>query len=155
MGAWSETIMGNDTNADAELDIADWAKLTAGDCLSSWYEYPTENREKLSAITGETWRDYLTSIDDETTRYATAQAAAVMIMQVGAILPEEVKSVAIASCENEELENWSNPEKRKAHLDNFIENINTYDNKTPTVLPEEGLFEVILKSMNKKEKPTP
>ncbi len=155
MGAWSETIMGNDTNADAELDIADWAQLTMGDCRINWYEHPEENREKLSAITEDKWKSYLANTDDETTRHATAQAAAVMIMQVGATLPEAVKLLAIASCDAEELENWSNPQKRKAYLDNFVATLTAYDNKTPTSLPEEGLFEVILKGMNEKKTPTP
>ena len=138
MGAWSTTILGSDNAYDI---LADLDAVMGLDNL--WFDHPHLVKPALEAVPETQWLAFLAQHHDPD---RAAQVLAYAHVTKGAVLPASLAERGIAGCraEDPEAEGWNDPAERQGHLDALANAIAHYDG-TPVVLPEEGLFEVILR----------
>ena len=142
MGRWSTTIMGGDGPLDIECEIYNV-------CETEQFPDDQNEQQKIDkAILASKQMEILKNVQiaDCSDEGDLPMVLAVMLMEVGAIIHPEVKKKALESAENDE---WSKSDSERAkHVREFAEALEEYDNKTPTVITKEGLFQKLLENEN-------
>lgn len=139
MGWWSTTIMGGDSPLDYLSNIG--GALGFGN-ENTWKRSVSRTCDILNRTPVKYFLDYYAQTGNDP---VCAQVIAHIHMAVGAPLAQELRDLAIAACENEDVSTWREPLERKAHLTVFAEEVRSYDNKTPFETTEEGLFDAMHK----------
>jgi hypothetical protein len=132
MGAWSETIMGNDSVLDEVYEVED---ICGGTVTKKSME---ANMDK-----------FIKAVKENEDNHYFLHAVGAKILETGSMLPDIIKESVVIACKDEIEEgcgSWSEPEKRKFFLNDFINLLEEYDG-TPTELESESLFDKIALSM--------
>lgn len=140
MGWWSPTIMGSDAAGDAEDAILRMAKIPDDHDELRWEDDPTLAKRCLEAVSLADWKALFNSSSHPVDLRILPQVAAVMLMKVGAKLPEEVARAALHAGATEDCDSWDRPEDRRHHLQIFAAMIRAYDG-TPCQPLSEQVFQ--------------
>lgn len=144
MGWWSPTILGGDEPLD---DVLAFAREFGGYDDEQWDDWDSEPELMRQSLARSSESDVLTFIDNRDSA-SVAQVVALAYMSCGAILPVSIRERAICACSSEDVSGWSEPSVRRAHLNELQLMVQNYDDRTPQVPPEEGLFDVVEQRMS-------
>lgn len=170
MGYWSVGIMDGDSPCDMEGMLYDEIHQLASDeqkqRLNTVYELldtdqlSDEESHPLLTELFNTRRSILLKNDNYINIFLNAkelfedvceveealQVLTVLYMGKGIPLPSDMRQIVRDSCVEDE---WSTTdEERKAWMEHFISQLDSYDDKTPTEVETTGLFEEIVKAIS-------
>ena len=137
MGWWSSTIMGGDPPMDREVAFE---KVAGVSCLRD--ELLTKELVNLH-LNGFIERIKKDKFDPEIGWLVLG----VIIMRTGATMPENVRKQLLKNAIDTNIEGWTEPEERKAYLEDFKEKVTNYKNGEITEVVSEGLMEKIYKTL--------
>lgn len=137
MGWWSATILGGDEPLDYMGDIVGMV------CEKTvpWNGWDSNLPALKDGLEGTDEQRFLDFIITAYTPAIAAQCVAYAHMACGASLPPVLRTLASATCKVVKELSWEKPEERRAYLEQFLEMILNYDDKTPQRPPEEGLLD--------------
>lgn len=148
MGWWSAAVMGGDGPLDTQGDILE--KIGLDD---AWYGDGLIT-EKMLDSARKKYEKYLPTlikeIEDDGDDYTNVgyQALGAVTMRLGFPISAELKERIIEAANDDE---WAREDEERAEvMKSFIEDLNKYDNKTPTELSmaDEGLLFALAKRIN-------
>ena len=134
MGWWSVDIMGGDTPLDVEDAIYDLADIEKYPDDAEPNEVPKEfyTKENVNKIIEET---------KDLDSFINLQVLAIMMMQVGAVITDDLKQSMITACKKD---HWSKSDtERKQKTKALKKALKSYDNINPIIITSKGLFETI------------
>jgi len=136
MGAWSETIMGNDSILDAEAGLQ---AVINGEYDCEYVYNRKDIEQNIDLI--------VKDIDDDRyyQRYAY-QCLGVKILETGADVDKRIIDKCIEFC-YDDYDNWSNPNKRKFFMEDLKEKLENHEPGKIQKVASEGLFEKIYKGL--------
>lgn len=138
MGWWSEAVMGGDVPMDWEGDISDYV---GGHFNAD--EGHVYTREQLEA----NLLDVVGMIEaDKYDPEIGLQVLGVMVMKVGAAIPDEVRDKILKAAEDDR---WAaeDDRKRKAHLRDFIKRVRAHKPGSTSEVPSPSLLDQVEREM--------
>jgi len=142
MGWWSTDILGGDSPLDAIYDYERHVELSKDESIYPLEKMTPAIENKIKEVFNKNPMAWLQiAKNDNYEQDVVAEVGAVILMAVGADLPEKYKTEVIKMIEQDEwaMEN----QERKGKIDNLITAIKGYKKGIPTVIANKGLFEVI------------
>jgi len=136
MGWWSETILGGDIPLDIQADlIVDVCNIAYDDFLD---EPVTSFREDFNVALLNMVRSAESYTGND--RNIAYQVLGILLMSAGSEIPATVRTSIIKAAEEDEWAAEGN-NKRIEYVQQLIQAINQYDDRTPIRLDQEGLFD--------------
>jgi hypothetical protein len=141
MGWWSETIMGGDTPLDCYDEIRELFGVSSDNYFSDTSHLEGFTKDLVESKLELVFDNICSEHYDGYSNY-NWHVLAKIIMQTGASVPDNIKSMIITKLQQFDDTNiFVNPERRRIFIDDLIEKFKSHESGKITLLDHESLLE--------------